>query len=231
MALVAGLLVAGDVSAQDKGGVVRLDPEAFAAEVAKGERAAATKYKGKAIELSGKVADVHRAADGRVFISLPAKSAGILGVTCFLKDPDVFGKVVKGQDVTVRGKVGDMPVGVQLADCELVNVGPSPALTYTAQEMAAEWARDRRAAGRKWAGKVVIVSGVVADTRANDVGAINAFLRGADPVWVDCGFTAFEKAAAEKIKAGDRVKVVGEFWNPESGPAGPALRYCHLVPE
>jgi hypothetical protein len=226
---LAAVVVGSGAAAQDKEGVIKLDPEAFAKEVKKDERAAAAKYKGKTIELSGKVADVHRNASGDPFLSLPAKTAGILGVSCFLKDKNVFGKVVKGQEVTVRGRYPDLQFGVQLLDCELVKVGPSPALTYTAEEMTKEWARDKAGAVKKWKDKVLIVSGEVADTKANDVGAINVYLKGTDKLRVDCGFTAFEKAVAEKIKAGDRVKLVGEFLEFESGEKGPALRFCQVV--
>ncbi|MBO0699204.1 MAG: hypothetical protein J2P46_12480 [Zavarzinella sp.] len=206
--------------------VVKLDPEAYAAEVKKDEKAAAAKYKGKTIELSGTVSNVARNFGGDVFISLPSKTAGILGVSCFLKDKNVFGKVVKGQEVTVRGRYPDLPFGTQILNCELVKVGPSPALTYTAEELAKEWAKDKEAATKKWKDKVLIVSGEIGDTKSNDVGAISVFLKAGDKHRVDCGFTAFEKDIAGKLKKGDKVKVVGEFFEFESKEEGPALRFC-----
>lgn len=229
--LAAAVTLAGAGFAQDKKdtAVVRLDPEAFAVEVKEDEKAAAAKYKGKTIELSGIVTGVQRNIGGDVFLSLPSKTAGILGVSCFLKDKNVFGKVVKGQDVTVRGRYPDLQFGVQIMDGELVKVGPNPALTYTAEEMAKEWAKDKEAATRKWKDKVLIVSGEIGDTRANDVGAISVFLKAGDKLHVDCGFTAFEKDVAGKLKKGDRVKVVGEFFELESKDEGPALRFCMPV--
>jgi hypothetical protein len=217
---------AGPAADHKDAAVVKLDPEAFAAEVKKDEKAAAAKYKGKTIELSGTVSAVARNFGGDVFISLPSKTAGILGVSCFLKDKKVFGKVVKGQEVTVRGRYPDFQFGTQIMDCELVKVGPSPALTYTAEDLAKEWAKDKEAAIKKWKDKVLILSGEIGDTKSNDVGAISVFLKAGDNHRVDCGFTAFEKDIAGKLKKGDKVKVVGEFFEFESKDEGPALRFC-----
>jgi hypothetical protein len=206
--------------------VVKVEPEAYAAEVKKDEKAAAGKYKGKTIEMTGVVQGVHRNFGGDVFLSLPSKTAGALGVSCFLKDKDVFGKVVKGQRVTVRGRYPDLAIGFQILDCVVTEKGPSPALTYTAADMVAEWAKDRAAAAKKWDGKTVIVSGEVTGTKANDVGAISVYLKAPGGQRVDCGFSAFEKDLAGKIKAGDKVTVVGEFADSESRAEGPALRFC-----
>lgn len=228
--VLAVAVLAGAALAQDKknASVVKLDPEAFAVEVKKDEKAAAAKYKGKTIELSGTVSGVYRNFGGDVFVALPSKTAGITGVSCFLKDKSVFGKVVKGQEVTVRGRYPDFQFGVQIMDCELAKTGPSPALTYEAEAMAGEWARDKEAAAKKWTDKPLIVSGEIVDTRANDVGAISVFLKAGDKLRVDCGFTAFEKDLASKLKKGDKVKVAGEFFESES-KEGPALRFCMPV--
>jgi hypothetical protein len=227
---VAALVVAGRGRAEEKQ-VVKLDPEAYAAEVKKDPKAAAAKYKGKVLELSGRVAGLHRNAGGEVFLSLPSRTAGVLGVACFLKDKDVFGKVVKGQEVTVRGRYPDYQFGAQVMDCEIVKKGASPALTYKAEDFAAEWAKDRKAAAEKWKDKPIIVSGVITAAKANDVGAITVYLKAGDKGRVDCGFTAFEKDLAGKLKAGDRVTVVGEFMEFESRDDGPALRFCLPVKE
>lgn len=226
----AVLTLAGAGRGEDKKDtIVKLTPEAFAAEVKKDEKAAAKKYKGAGIELSGPVTGIHRNFGGDVFISLPSKTAGALGVGCFLKDKNVFGKVVKGQEVTVRGRYPDLQFGTQVMDCEIVKTGPSPALTYTAEEMAKEWARDKEAATKKWKDKPIVVSGLIVESKVNDVGAVNIFLKAADGNRVDCGFTAFEKDVATKLETGRSVKVVGEFLESESGDTGPAVRFCMPV--
>lgn len=206
--------------------VVQVEPEAFAAEVKKDEKAAAQKYKGKTIEMSGRVAGVARGFGGDVFISLPSETAGILGVSCFLKDKNVFGKVVKGQEVTVRGRYPEFQIGTQIAGCVVVQKGPNPALTYTAEQMAREWATDKAAAVKKWRDKPIIVSGEVVDTKDHDVGTTSVFLRAGDGKRVDCGFTAFEKDLAGKYKKGEKATIVGEFLESESNDQGPALRFC-----
>jgi len=210
--------------------VVKVDPEEFAAEVKKDEKAAAAKYKGKLIETSGKVVSVVRGGfGGGASIRLPSKTAGIRGVSCFLKEENVFGKVVKGQEVTVRGRYPDKQYGFQIEDCDIVKKGPSPALTYTADEFVAEWAKDRRAAAEKWKDKPIIVSGLIIESKASDVGAVNHYLKAAGKQRVDCGFTAFEKELATKMTPGQTITVVGEFYESESKEGEPALRFCMPV--
>ena len=232
VAVAAVVSVSGRAEDKKDANVVKVDPEAFAVEVKKDEKAAAAKYKGKAIEMTGKVVSVNRNFGGDVFLSLPSKTAGEpLGVSCFLKDKNVFGKVVKGQEVTVRGRYPDFQFGVQIMDCELVQTGKSPALTYTADEFVAEWAKDKKAAAEKWKDKPIIVSGLIVEAKANDVGAVNVYLKAAEKKRVDCGFTAFEKDLATKLQTGTNVKVVGEYMDFESKDEGPALRFCMPVKE
>lgn len=225
LAAAAALVAAAGGPAQDTADVVKLDAEAFAAEVARDRKAAAAKYDGKTIEIAGKVQEIRRGG-GILYFTLPSKSAGILGLMCVPKDKAFVGKVFKGQEVTVRGKYPGEAFGPQLNDAEIVKAGPSPALTFTAADMAREWARDREAAAKKWKDKVVVITGEVADIKANDVGAVRVLLKGADGKVVDCGFTAFETDIAERYKKGDRVKLVGEFLEFESSADGPALRFC-----
>jgi hypothetical protein len=226
--LIAGLVItlASFVVLADDSKAIKLTPEEYAAEVKKDEKAAAKKYKGATIELTQTVTGVQRNASGDIFVSLPAKSAGILGVSCFLKDKKVIGKVVKGQEVTIRGRYPDFQFGAQLMDCEIAKLGPSPALTYTAEDFAKEYAKDKDAAEKKWKDKTIIVTGLVVETKSNDVGAINIFLKAGDKARVDCGFTAFEKDLAGKITPGEKVKLVGEFLDFESTDNQPAIRFC-----
>ena len=116
-------------------------------------------------------------------------------------------------------------------DCELVKTGKSPALTYTAEEFVKEWAKDQKAAAERWKDKPIIVSGLIVESKVNDVGAVNIYLKAADKKRVDCGFTAFEKDLATKLPTGTEVKVVGEYYESESKDQGPALRFCMPVNE
>lgn len=227
LALAVTVLVSSISQADDKKEAIKIDPETFATEVTKDAKAATAKYKGKLVELAGRIAGISRNASGEVFISLPSKTAGILGVTCFVKkDQDVFGKVVKGQQVILRGQYPDQQFGVQLLECEIIEKGESPALTYTAENFAEEWAKDKEAAVKKWKDKQIIVSGLIIEAKANDVGAVNIYLKADDKKRVDCGFTAFEKDLSGKLTPGQMVIVVGEFQEFESSDAGPALRFC-----
>jgi hypothetical protein len=226
------LLVALVVAARgDDKNVIKVDPEAFAAEIKADAKAVAAKYKGKLIEMTGTVAGIYRNFGDVQYVGLPSKTAGTLGVTCVTKDQKLFGKVFKGQEVTVRGKYPDPQYGYQIEDCEIVKKGPSPALTYTADEMAAEWARDKEAATKKWKDKPIVVSGLIVESKVNDVGAVNVYLKAPNKKRVDCGFTAFEKEIATKLQTGTTVKFVGEFVDFESKDEEPALRFCMPVKE
>lgn len=227
----AALFAAAAAVRADDQNVVRVDPEAFAVEIKTDAKAAAAKFKGKVIEMSGPVVGVFRNFGDVQYLGLESKTAGTLGVTCVTKDQKLFGKVFKGQEVTVRGRYPDTQYGFQIEDCEIVKKGPSPALTYTAEEMAAEWAKDKDAAAKKWKDKPIVVSGEVADKKASDVGAVSLFLKAGGGKRVDVGFTAFEKEIAGKFKAGDKVKVVGEFYESESKDEVTALRMCMPVKE
>lgn len=232
-ATVAALVaVSGRAEEKKDASVIEVDPEAFAVEVKKDEKAAAAKYKSKTIEMTAAVAAVNRNASGDVFLSLPSKTAGEpLGVSCFMKDKTLFGKIVKGQEVTVRGRYPDFQFGVQIMDCDVVKTGKSPALTYTAEEFVKEWAKHKKAAADKWKGKSIVVSGLIVEAKIDDVGVVNIYLKAADKLRVDCGFSVFERDLATKLQTGEKVKVVGEFYESQSTDAGPSLRMCIPVKE
>ena len=70
------MAVSGRAEEKKDASVIEVDPEAFAVEVKKDEKAAAAKYKSKTIEMTAAVAAVNRNASGDVFLSLPSKTAG-----------------------------------------------------------------------------------------------------------------------------------------------------------
>jgi tRNA_anti-like len=226
MALV--LLSALPLMAQEKKEVVAISPEAFAKEVKKDWKAASTKYKGKLIEMTAVVDDVARNASGDVFLSLPSKTAGALGVCCFMKDRRAFGRILKGQKVTVRGRFPDLEFGVQILNCDIVKQGPSPALAYSADNFVAEWTKDEKAAEAKWRNKLLAITGEITAVTKDDLTTV-VTLKAKLPV--ECNVTLFEKDLVSKLKKGMKVTIVGEFRDPESKEKGPGLGFAIPVPE
>src|SRR5262245_17084011 len=81
---------------------VRLTAAEFHKEVKADKEAAAAKYKGKVIELTGEVDNVGRNLADEAYVTLKAEK-DLLGVICFTTDPQPWGKAVRGQKVTIKG--------------------------------------------------------------------------------------------------------------------------------
>ena len=90
--------------------VVKVDPEEFAVEVKKDEKAAAARYKGKTIEMTAPVAGVNRNASGDVFLSLPdniQETFGLVVVEAMASGLPVLGSDWDGyRDLVVHGETG-----------------------------------------------------------------------------------------------------------------------------
>src|SRR5262249_47468777 len=118
--------VAGDDVVVDKQPATR--PKPAAEDISKGEpafevnadefykeyqadkNAAAEKYKGKVIELSGAVDGVGRNISGDSYVTLKVEKQ-LIGVTCVTVDEQPWARVVPGQKVKIKGKWPEFSVG------------------------------------------------------------------------------------------------------------------------
>src|SRR5262245_47318053 len=108
------------------------DTAAWREEWRKDRDAAKEKYAGKVNELTGEVVFVHVEWDGLMksgrggMVNLKDEKIG--PVTCITTDPQPWLTAAAGSKVRIRGRSG-IRDGEELADCVIVEAGPSPALT------------------------------------------------------------------------------------------------------
>ena len=123
-------------------------------------------------------------------------------------------ELVPDQKVKIRGKFySAFEYGQRLVDCELVEVGPDPAIKVTASQLSKDFATDRKAAETKYKDKQVLLEGVV----AQPVGPKSKFFivlensgeKGAPAVHVEFGFTQTVEKLFSQLKKGQKVTVRG----------------------
>src|SRR5262249_6520764 len=136
-----------------------MDADSWHAEWAKGREAAAEKYKGKTVELSGVVDSPDDDPYGKLgYIALKLKGGG-LGPRCALDDPAPWLKVGPGCTIKIKGVVPDGGLSGELYPCVIVESSPNTCLPITAAQLAKEFAADRKAAVDRYRDKCLIVEG------------------------------------------------------------------------
>ncbi len=194
--------------------------EALAKEAIADPTAAEAKYKGKVVEVDGQVAFANKiVGDNRMFSLTGAKKqptdAVSRDVMCTPR-PDQQDRawgLGRGQKVKVVGRVtGVNTFGVSLSDCTVAEEGPNPTQTVSAEQLAADYAKNPLAAEKKYlAGekyaKEIIITGTVADLKTkNDFYVVR--LAGSGPVAVDC---TVKKEDWESLKKGEKVTIKGDL--------------------
>jgi hypothetical protein len=179
------------------------------------------RYKGRWLAVEGPVDDVDLFASGRTVVCVrePAgagKKPG-RGLRCaFVPAAAVrLDDVSRGQVIKFKGRCEGEAGGtfVDLADCELLEVGPDPALPVSAARLTRDYASDPRAADVKYAGHPLLVEGTVLEVRPTGEGP-RLVLEGFDekalyPVRVVAGCPADRKEEFAGLKKGDKVLVKG----------------------
>jgi hypothetical protein len=186
-------------------------------------KATAAKYDQVVVELSGKVGRVGSVNEARgqreIWLRL---EKGLGGLTCFLKDPKVVGKMALGQTVRVKGVAEANPVTLCVADGKVVELGPDTAARVSAEELAKEFSADWMKAKEKYKERTVVVTGVVADKRKAAIGEWTVELKGDGTTVVACEFPSSEEKTAEKLQAGQKVTLAGAF-SDNTGPGRAAM--------
>jgi tRNA_anti-like len=211
--VIAGLLLgialirAGD--ARDE--PVKLTPEQFDKEVRKSVKKANEKYKGKTVELTGKVLRVVRHFSGKPLIELDTGNEAA-GVLCFTTEKEPWGTFAKGQTVKVTGKFPDFTAVAELDDCAVEAVTESNVLSVTAEALTKECAADPVASDKKMKGQTVKVSGTVAARELDaKTGFTNATLTGSGKTQVVCQLIPAEKEAGAALEVGKAATLVGLY--------------------
>lgn len=205
-------------------GTVRISAKEFQAERDGKLEPAQNKYLGKTIEIEGTVALVGRNSQQVPYFTL--ESGSLLGLQCFPDDQNIFGEVVPGQHVVLLANINEFALSVAINECKIVELGPSPAITFDASELAREWATDTGATNNKLNGRMLIITGEVDEKQAEQTGAV-LYLRTGEKTRVACSFGEFEKDLFNKIGVNEKVTLVGEFQEFPTRPHdGPTVGAC-----
>ncbi len=86
--------------------------------------AAELKYRGKTVQVMGRIASVDRSSSGKAFVRLRADETGSTGVICYFSDADLakLAALKREQIVVIQGTCGLRSLSnLEVSDCSLVN--------------------------------------------------------------------------------------------------------------
>jgi hypothetical protein len=181
----------------------------YAAEFKKDKKAAAEKYNGKIIQLTGTVDHFAKNITGDVEMLLAVKG-DFVGVICFTTDKQPWNHATPGQSVQVKGAFPEITFSPALVHCVIVEASGTKAPTLTAEALGKEYDADAKAVEEKYKDKWLFLTGTVADKQEKDK-AVRVFFKTDSKVKVVASFTPTDKADADQIKVGDKVRVIGHF--------------------
>jgi hypothetical protein len=199
------------------------------------------KYKDKWIEVEGPMENVTVLPSGDVNIRLtgfrldPKKLMGhsIRGAPPAAETEKLKG-LTRGQKVKLKGKFDSEALGmfVDLVPCEVVSIGPDPALPVTVDQLIQDYARDVKAADARYKDKWLLVEAVVFELKGTKSGADSVVLEGAGEkdgnlLRISAAYPADRKNDFAALKKGDKVKIKGECGGQVRGVI--TLSYAVLV--
>jgi hypothetical protein len=189
---------------------VSLTPDEFHAEYKKDPKAVQDKYMDKVIELSGVVSmvtDDPFNTFGYIFLEV---KGNLVGVRVATLDRKPWLKVSEKSTVKVWGKIDTTLPGLYQA--WVIESGPNPALTITANDLAKEFKADKKAASAKYHDKFAHVEGVVAAVGKAEFCPVQVTLKTDNDVLVKCCFGGASFLDPVKaLKPGKKVKVFGKL--------------------
>jgi hypothetical protein len=200
-----------------------LTSEQLAKEYETDRTAADQKYKGKWVEVEGPMESVLVLPSGDVNIRLagfkadPKKLFGhtVRGVPP-AAEADKLKALTPGQMVKLKGKVyRESADTIDLVPCEIVSIGPDPAIPVTADRLSEDYAKDEKAADAKYKDKWLLVEGTISELKDAQAGADSVILDGAGkkdgkPLRIKAAYPADRKSDFAALKKGDKVKIKGE---------------------
>jgi hypothetical protein len=205
--------VEAPAASADAGPVVTLTAEQLAREYETDRAAADGKYKDRCLVLEGPVEDFDLFPSGRVLARVAGRDSSI---RCEFV-PQATARLIdltRGQSLKFQGRcAGAAGNLVDLTECQLLEVGPDPAVAVSAVRLTRDYAGDEKAADAKYREKCLVVEGTVRERRECDKAAL-VVLEGFDEKAL-FPLRVVAKAAERKeefagLKKGDRVKVRGE---------------------
>ncbi len=197
--------------------------------------AADTKYKGKVLDVTGKVSRIARNRPGKVTVEFE----GELGwpVNCDFNSKDAQAQLAEltvGDSVVIRGSCqGKVDEVITLGSCSVLKKADKPATgpatAVTLDKISKDYEKNVVSADTKYKGKRLEVSGTVVRIAKNKPGKITVQL-GAEEHQMDCDFLAKNgQAQLAEVDAGDKVVIRGTCRGQEFGVL--TLENCTLVKE
>jgi hypothetical protein len=180
-------------------------------EYARDRAAAETKYKDKVLELTGVVKIVGHHINKAPYLSLEGANKDLLGIMCFTQDRHPWRKATPGQTVKLRGKWPRQTSTTALVECVLIEVSGPRAPSLTAEALAKEYAADPRAASEKYEGGYLILAGEIETVTPDEQNAVSVSFKTAGTPRVLCKFTAFDGEETDRLKPGQKVKILGQY--------------------
>jgi hypothetical protein len=104
-----------------------------------------------------------------------------------------------------------------LAAAEIVEAGPSPAVTLSADQLAKDYGADAKSAAEKFDDHWANLQGEVLDKSGSKDCGHQVKLKGVDEIVVSCCFSERNAKCLEAVKPGSKVKVFGQLslWKPK----------------
>lgn len=206
--LLAGVLAR---AADDNDRAVKLTPVQFDKEFRRSQKKTTEKYKGRSIELTGKVLRATRDFSGKPIVELEAGNP-YSGLTCYTAEKEPWGTFARGQTVKVTGKFPDFPVVPSLEECTVKAVTKSPLRSVTAAALARECEADPAGTNKKMDKMTLKVTGTVASREFDaKTSFTDVVLKGTGTMQVACRLIPAEKESGAALQVGKTATVVGEF--------------------
>lgn len=191
----------------------------YYAEFTKDKKAAAKKYHGKVIELTGVVAGYIGLQDGEPYIALGRKP-GYSDIRCLTADPQPWLKHGVGQTVKLRGRqdsgradpnfYDDAKGRPLLADCAVLEASANPTIALEVAHLENQLA-DGVLTTKKYDGKTLRLSGEISTLTIGGDGYVTIRLKSGPNLSIQCWIGPGERKLARelKLKVGDTVAMYG----------------------
>jgi len=195
------------------------------------EEVADSKYLGALIELRGVVYSIAPNSEEQPCILMSETADPTSNfIVCITVDKQPWLDVCRGQAVTIRGVyANDIMFQCDLRDCVVVKKGESPAITLSAEELAAEFIADPEALSDRYLNKEIIVESEVLRIEPAKVGPESVFLRGTADTPIRCSLNgSFEREQLTRLTVGKIARLRGTF-TAFQDDANPRLYDCFVL--
>jgi hypothetical protein len=199
----------------------KLTADAFDEESQKNIEAAAQKYLGKWVELTGKVNFVGEYSEKKKERTIGLGPQGSLCYCRVTQAERLPGQFSLGQTVRIKVLVGQkFTRNFELTQGEVVDLGPSQLMKVTAEELGKDFAADKPKAEAKYKDKTLILSGTVSKVVPTPLYVGEKYktknflaLSTVPGINLVCETNFAGDPLAEKLKVGDSVMLSGFVYN------------------